>query len=141
MILYHQSLIHWLDNKTLRVLHLNCCQLRSGRIKSSAAAYVYQHDPVDLILYHEFVMAEMQRRGFVINKKWFNPDCCGKIYCRICDMEKYQSLYKDMRVKLFPPTIFPEHTTRFLDDCIADLEARKADVSLIRYAVANGIIP
>ena len=127
MRLWHQSLIHYLDDKRLLGQHRECCALRGkgwGR-KHSTVDYVFNYEPAYLYCYHMLVLHEMHGyRHFNVDSRWYN-----RLY-RGHHMPKYNSLlaagsyyYSNNDV-----TIYNEHNDKYLRECLLNLKAKGAEL-------------
>lgn len=80
MRLWHQKLVHYLDNKRLLGQHRECCALRGlgWAKKHSVVDYVFKHSPILLYEYHLCVVEEMTSRGYQVDRIWIDELYRGK---------------------------------------------------------------
>ncbi|WP_294880733.1 TIGR02328 family protein [uncultured Lactobacillus sp.] len=116
MRLWHQDLIWRLPRQQLLGQHREIAALRGrGWDKPHATVnYVFQHSPYKLYQFHLLVLAEMQRRHYHPDFKWFDPYYRGQ-YC-----PEYESL------PAIPWTnpIYPEHDEAYLQSCLDNLHQK-----------------
>lgn len=125
MRLWHEALIPYLPRQQLLGQHRECCALRgNGWGKPHATVnYVFKHDPMYLSVYHYKVMAEMVRRGYTPDKKWYNPLYRGE------NCLKYQDT-SDTKAMIFYRTlygtrpVYPEHNDEYLKECLENLAGK-----------------
>lgn len=117
MRLWPLKILGQLPRQQLLGQHRECCALRGngwGR-KHSTVDYVFKHPHWWLYAYHHEVMREMQKRGYEIDIKWFNNLYRGK---RLgIDYSLLTEPYEEIRFL----RIYPEHNTKYLEECIANL--------------------
>lgn len=80
MKLWNRRLIRFLPSKLLTAQHRDCCALR-GRAWGSGGnrlRYVALGGYDRLYVYHMQVMAEMEDRGWKVNKQWLMPSYQGR---------------------------------------------------------------
>ena len=128
MRLWHQDLIHYLDDKRLLSQHRECCALRGkgwGK-KHSVVDYVFNYDLAHLYAYHRIVMAEMNQRGFNVDGNWYSRLYCGKNLPKKSLLEVGSFIYTyDI---LNNPKIYAEHDNRYLKECLLNLKAKNAEL-------------
>lgn len=144
MRLWHQKLIHYLDDKRILGLHREVAALRGGGWgrKHSVVDYVFGYEPARLYAYHCLVMDEMVRRGFSPDVLWYNRLYRGKNLppFTLSETGSYCFLGQD-------DIIYPEHDDAYLAECLDNLLAKGAELvngqSLssirIRLAAENGV--
>lgn len=117
MRLWHQSLIPILPHQQLLGQHRECCALRGngwGR-KHATVNYVFDHNPMMLVMYHFKIIKEMFRRGMTgVDKLWGNPLYRGKS----CEPWSWD----DDLIQLDLLTQYPEHNDQYLRECINNLK-------------------
>lgn len=123
MRLWHQSLIHYLDNKRLLSQHRECCALRGkgwGR-KHSVVDYVFKYDLAHLYAYHIIVMDEMTRREYDVHGLWGLRTYRGKNLpaSSINEVGAYVHIYNS-------GMIYEEHNDNYLRECLLNLKAKDA---------------
>ena len=129
MRLWHQALIPYLDNRRLLGQHRECCALRGkgwGR-KHATVDYVFKYSKIPLICYHQLVINEMERRGYIVDARWKNPYYNGKKL----GYDHADVLNKEYCVNKFvhEPVhhmIFREHNHEYLVECIKLLKQKQA---------------
>lgn len=128
MRLWHQNLIHYLDDKRLLGQHRECCALRGkgwGK-KHSVVDYVFKYDRAHLYAYHRLVMAEMCQRGFNVDGNWYSHLYCRKNLPKKSLLEVGSFIYTyDI---LNNPKIYAEHDNRYLKECLLNLKAKNAEL-------------
>ena len=125
MRLWHQYLIHYLDDKRLLSQHRECCALRGkgwGK-KHSVVDYVFKYDRAHLYAYHRLVMAEMCQRGFNVDGKWYSRLYCGTNLPSKCLLEIGSFAYI-----MNDSMIYAEHDNRYLKECLLNLNAKNAEL-------------
>lgn len=130
MRLWPLAIIDQLPRQQLLGQHRECCALRGkgwGR-KHSTVDYVFKHPYYWLWLYHREVIAEMRRRGYKVNLKWtwwrYRGDRIGYDYSELTWMMggMPSGMRPDMKEGCRP--IYPEHDKKYLEECIANLDAK-----------------
>lgn len=115
MRLWHQEIIHKLPTQQLLGQNRECCALRGngwGR-KHSTVDYVFTHSPYMLYEYHLLIMKEMRRRGYKVDKLWYNPLYRGKI-CEPYNIE-------EVNYEKHGNVIYKEHNNSYLKECLDNL--------------------
>ena len=115
MRLWHVSLIERLPRQQLLGQHRECCALRGkgwGR-PHATVNYVFQYNPIMLYQFHLLVMQEMQRRGYNADKIWLDYHYRGKALGYAEHNTGGKVLEK-----------YPEHDTKYLTECIANLRGK-----------------
>lgn len=123
MRLWHESLIPLLPRQQLLGQHRECCALRGrgwGK-KHSIVNYVFKHPPFKLYKYHIIVMDEMGRRGYNVEKKWFEITYRGK------SMDPYEEVEE---IELTEP-IYLEHDTTYLQECLDNLKGKGIIIEMV----------
>ena len=116
MRLWHQDLIEKLPRQQLLGQHRECCALRgNGWGKNHATVnYVFHYSPYLLYLYHDLVMAEMEKRNYKPALEWKNPLYRGKT-CQAYDtLESLELVYP----------IYPEHNDSYKQECLRNLAVK-----------------
>lgn len=127
MRLWHQDLIPKLPRQQLLGQHRECCALRGrgwGR-NHSVVNYVFKHDPALLVVYHYCIMEEMERRGYHPDRTWDNPDWRGSALGEekgFADKSLVENTW--MNVNQMSITIYPEHNSEYLQECIDNLKEK-----------------
>ena len=123
-----------LDNNRLVRQHCECCALRgNGWGKPHATVnYVFNHSPIQLVLYHYLVYAEMKRRGYNFDTRWLNPAYRGSS----CEpnMELTLDMINDSIAEMNYKGItlvYTEHDDNYYEECINNLKNKGANV--LRY--------
>jgi len=115
--LWHQALIKNLPDKQLLGQHRELCGLRGkglGR-KHSTVDYVFKYSIYRLFIFHLLVIAEMQNRGFKIDKKWLDCNYRGKIL----------GIDKNIKKKIIKnKLIYKEHNLNYLQECLQNLQKK-----------------
>jgi uncharacterized protein (TIGR02328 family) len=132
MRLWHQNLIHYLDDKRLLGQHRECCALRGkgwGK-KHSVVNYVFDYDMAYLFQYHLLVMKEMSDRHFKIDPMWYNRSYRRKnmSISNLMDTGSfdYVSFYDENGKPL--NIIYKEHDDDYLKECLLNLKAKNAQL-------------
>ena len=78
MRLWHQELIAKLPRQQLLGQHRECCALRGKgwQRKHATVNYVFDYSPYRLFKYHELIMQEMAKRGYLTIA--FDPSYTGQ---------------------------------------------------------------
>lgn len=116
MRLWHVDLISKLDAQHLLGQHRECCALRGngwGK-KHSVVDYVFKYDPMKLVTYHEAVIDEMTKRGYVCDEAWRDPKYRGKSCVAWTDEELGNDTAR-----------YPEHDEAYYKLCMEKLIERK----------------
>lgn len=124
MRLWHQKLIHYLDNKRLLGQHRECCALRGkgwGK-KHSVVDYVFKYDRGHLYQYHLLVIHEMVMRKYNVSSCWFNRLYCGSRLPN-CSLSKAGSF-----ISTCDKPIYKEHGDQYLLECLLNLKSKGADL-------------
>lgn len=120
MRLWHQSLIHYLDNKRILGQHRECCALRGkgwGK-KHSVVDYVFQYDLAHLYEYHMIVIDEMIVRGYKPDSAWIFRSYRGQSMQSV-EPDEFGSYVWDKK-----SMIYPEHDSKYLKECLLNLQAK-----------------
>lgn len=167
MRLWHQDLIHYLDNRRLLSQHRECCALRgqNWNRKHSTVDYVFKHSYALLYHYHMIVMLEMKSRGYSITYDWFVNNYHGKVlgYSIPDDKKFYSDLMSELKThsnqkwnfdfidntnclflnELNPKIAYIEHNDQYLKECIDNLKNKNAQLvngkSLAQFELTLGI--
>ncbi len=126
MRLWHQKLIHHLDDRRLLGQHRECCALRGlgwGK-KHSVVDYVFTYSLGHLFQYHLLVMHEMIDRNMKPSGKWFCPTYRGK-NLPICSLKQIGS-YVWEKSNNEDTKIYKEHDDSYLRECLLNLKAKNA---------------
>lgn len=131
MRLWHQILIHHLDDELLYAQHRDCCALRGERwgMKCNAVDYVFKYDRSHLYQYHLLVMYEMNNRHISfsqlrhfslsqISGMWFNRLYRGE------NMPADTLITAGIFVHKNTEMIYPEHNDEYLRECLLNLQAK-----------------
>lgn len=124
MRLWHQSLISKLPRQQLLGQHRECCALRGrgwGR-NHSTVNYVFEYSPNCLVLYHYYVMDEMESRGYHPDPIWRNPNWRGKELQEDNWIDNSQEDFE--RAAKFYPLVYPEHNDEYLQECVDNLKEK-----------------
>ena len=132
MRLWHQKLIHYLDNKRLLGQHRECCALRGkgwGK-KHSVVDYVFKHDLAHLYEYHKFVMHEMTRRGYNVDVRWYDDTYRGKSLppATMSEIGEYVPLASPESCWPYKFMIYKEHNDQYLIECLLNLKTKGAEL-------------
>lgn len=130
MRLWHQSLISKLPRQQLLGQHRECCALRGrgwGR-NHSVVNYVFNYSPNCLVLYHYYVMDEMESRGYHPDPVWRNPNWRGKELQEDNWIDNSQEDFE--RAAEIYPLVYPEHDDEYLQECINNLKSKGINISL-----------
>jgi len=122
MRLWHEKLISSLPRQQLLGLHRECCALRGlfwGR-KHKVVEYVFRYNPGYLVAYHTKVMKEMQKRGYRVDEKWFDPLYRGK------RCNPYQDPDLIITAKACP--VYSEHDDAYLQECLDNLTKKGIEI-------------
>jgi uncharacterized protein (TIGR02328 family) len=125
MRLWHQALIPKLPRAQLLGQHREICALRGngwGK-KHSTVDYVFIHPMEYLIAYHSLVMNEMIRRGYNVDKIWFDAAYRGKT-CQLHDIIDFELICIIVRKN----PIYPEHNDEYLWECIENLKKKGVEI-------------
>ena len=146
MMLWHQKLIPYLDDRMLLGLHREICALREDAWcrKYATVDYVFKYEYSRLYEYHLLVMGEMMRRGFDPGLDWYDRLYRGKNCPRLTFYEAGSYIYMPFADNMF---IYPEHDDRYLLECLDNLAAKGAELvnggsiaeMRVRLAVEKGI--
>lgn len=154
MRLWHQKLIHYLDNKRLLGQHRECCALRGlgWAKKHSVVDYVFKHSPILLYEYHLLVVEEMASRGYQVDRVWTDELYRGK-KCPCWDRDTLLSnitkddlammlLYRHgtldhntgwyLKTRNHPndPMLYKkEHDDAYLKECLLNLDSKGAELT------------
>ena len=132
MRLWHQKLIHYLDNKRLLGQHRECCALRGkgwGK-KHSVVDYVFKYDLAHLYEYHKFVMHEMTRRGYNVDVRWYDDTYRGKSLppATMSEIGRYVPLASPESCWPYKFMIYEEHNDQYLIECLLNLKTKGAEL-------------
>jgi uncharacterized protein (TIGR02328 family) len=118
MRLWHQDLIKKLPRQQLLGQHRECTALRGNGWNKphSVVNYVFTYNPYRLYEYHVLIMREMRRRGYKVDKLWYNPLYRGKI----CDPYTYE----DLTIEPHGELIYKEHNDKYLKECLDNLKSK-----------------
>ncbi len=122
MRLWHQNLITLLPREQLLGQHRECCALRGkgwGR-KHATVDYVFKYSPYKLFKYHVLIMEEMKKRGYKPNILWEN------MLYRGSSCEPY-NVMDNMELDTI---IYKEHDSKYLKECIENLESKNVFVEV-----------
>lgn len=124
MRLWHQHLIHYLDNKRLLGQHRECCALRGkgwGR-KHATVDYVFKYDLAHLYEYHCLVIREMTKRNYVPDANWYFRTYHGKSLpnASLTEVGTYLGHVDEL--------IYNEHDDRYLKECLLNLKSKGAEL-------------
>lgn len=130
MRLWHESLIPLLPRQQLLGQHRECCALRGkGWAKPHTTVnYVFQYAPERLYRYHVKVMKEMKQRGYRIDPLWENPFYRGK-QCPPYNEQRFYDGRGDRKTSN-AKTIYPEHDSHYLDECLQNLQEKGVFLSM-----------
>lgn len=133
MRLWHYKLIPYLpDCKTTKNRRLNqlggqhreCCVMRGEAwgMNHKIINYVWNYSYFMLCMYHHYVMMELEKRGFIIDKKWENDFYRGK-KLKVCGYKKIpgNSVYISFGA-------YPEHNEEYLDECLNNLKMKGINI-------------
>lgn len=130
MRLWHQKLIHYLDNKRLLGQHRECCALRGkgwGK-KHSVVDYVFKHGLDHLYAYHCLVMHEMASQfNANIDAKWYNRLYRGKSLPESTLVDVGTFIYSIDDPTTYP-FIYSEHNDKYLLECLVNLKSKGAEL-------------
>jgi uncharacterized protein (TIGR02328 family) len=126
MRLWHQDLISILPDAQIKGQHRECCALRGGGWgrKHSTVDYVFTHSPYMLYEYHLLIMREMRKRGWNVEKIWYNPLYRGQV-CVPYTIE-------DLCYEIHGKPIYLEHNIKYLQECLDNLASKHI---FLKYAV------
>lgn len=128
MRLWHEALIPLLPDRQLLGQHRECCALRGlgwGR-NHSTVNYAFQH-PIDwLVAYHIKVMQEMSKRGYRVDKIWYNWNYRGKRVGFCCPHDVCEAIDRYFSGCI----IYPEHNDEYLQECLDNLRSKGIEISL-----------
>ena len=126
MRLWHQHLIHYLDNKRLLGQHCECYALRGkgwGR-KHATVDYVFKYDLAHLYAYHCIVMHEFSYRfkDFKIDGNWYGRTYRGKTLqlASLTEVGTYLGHADEL--------IYDEYDDRYLKECLLNLKSKGAEL-------------
>ena len=127
MMLWHQKLIPYLDDRMLLDLHSEVCMLRGGGCgrKRATVDYVFKYEPSRLYQYHVFALGELMHRGFNIDLDWYDRLYRGKNRPKLTLYEAGSYVYVP---NADSPFIYPEHDDRYLLECLDNLAAKGAEL-------------
>lgn len=74
----------------------------------------FSYSPYKLFQFHLFIMQEMEKRGYKVDKLWKDPKYRGKTCERYTDLEEVE--------RSFP--IYEEHNEAYLQDCLENLREK-----------------
>lgn len=135
MRLWPIAILDQLPRQQLLGQHRECCALRGkgwGR-KHSTVDYVFKHPYWFLFNYHVEVMREMTRRGYHHNEDWDFRNYRGNELC--FDLEIDYTLVDE---SYNPYTIYSEHDSVYLDECIANLAAKGVKIDRAQAYMKTG---
>lgn len=120
MRLWHQNLISSLPRQQLLGQHRECCALRGkGWGKNhSTVNYVFKYNIEKLICFHYLVMKEMCKRGYKVDKLWYNPLYRGKNIG--IDNSINTNIIRN--IMLSCNIIYNEHNNDYYNECIDNLK-------------------
>lgn len=130
MRLWHYKLIQNLPRQQLLGQHRECCALRGlGWGKThSVVNYVFEHPYYWLYLYHQFIMHEMERRGYYVGLDWKFASYRGKkIGFDNSEFTKFNmpDSWKIIEAIIDEPQqIYPEHNPQYLKECLNNLKQK-----------------
>ena len=130
MRLWHQGLIPYLDRERLLGQHRECCALRGkgwGK-KHATVDYVFKYEPCYLFLFHQFVLDEMYRRNYKIDRNWRHYRYRGKTLGVDDSLPHIYGWDK----RCYTDTIYPEHDRAYLLECIDLLKKKNAPIDFER---------
>ena len=124
MRLWHQDLIPYLDRQRLLGQHRECCALRGrgwGK-KHSVVDYVFRYDLAHLYAYHFEVMAEMGRRGYGPDPRWYEKTYCGRSlgYAKLEDVGTW--------CWDCAGPVYTEHDDAYMAECLLNLRMKNAEL-------------
>lgn len=130
MRLWHYKLIPYLDRQRLLGQHRECCALRGkgwGK-KHATVDYVFTHPTEWLVVYHHFVMDEMEKRGYHPDHAWDNANWRGTTL-GIEEGWANQYIVNDIYCLVQPEKwVYPEHDDAYLRECINLLKEKQAPI-------------
>ncbi len=118
--LWHEALLHRLPRAQLLGQHRECCALRGlawGK-RHAVVDYVFRHPREWLAVYHERVMAEMERRGYRVEPLWKDPAYCGRRRPAVLPDEEALS---QARARI---PVYPEHDAAYRLACLENLQRK-----------------
>lgn len=123
MRLWHEALIPYLPRQQLLGQHRECCALRGkGWGKPHATVnYVFKHPRIMLVIYHQKVMQEMDKRGCAPDSAWWNLDYRGK-FCESDSVQYVQRMLRECDVYAMPT--YQEHDDTYLKECLDNLRSK-----------------
>ena len=123
MRLWHEELIPKLPRQQLLGQHREVAALRGlGWGKNhSTVNYVFNYSPYLLYKYHCRVIAEMRKRGYKVDKSWYDPLYRGKI------SNPYR--YDDVIVERYGVLIYPEHNEGYMKECLENLNCKGINIT------------
>ena len=132
MRLWHQDLIHYLDNKRLLGQHRECCALRGkcwGK-KHATVDYVFKYDLGHLYIYHMLVITEMSKRGYLADTEWFDRTYRGKHLQKslLAEVGSYVAYAKNNGGVFEVDPIYKEHDDNYLKECLLNLKSKSAEL-------------
>jgi uncharacterized protein (TIGR02328 family) len=122
MRLWHIDLIPLLPRQQLLGQHRECCALRGGGWGKphEIVNYVFQYNPYKLVMYHNEIMLEMEKRGYNVSTEWKNPT--------------YRGLktppWEEADLELFEDALYPEHNEAYLKECVENLRQKGIELPM-----------
>lgn len=128
MRLWHEALLPLLPRAQLLGQHRECCALRglSWGKRHSVVDYVFTHEPEYLILYHERVMDEMQRRGYRVDPHWRDAAYRGK------RCAAYTASYPLLQALDACVPVYVEHDGLYLEACVENLRGKGVALNVVK---------
>ncbi|WP_159565111.1 TIGR02328 family protein [Streptococcus halichoeri] len=120
MRLWHEEIISKLPRQQLLGQHRECAALRGGGWGRPHATvnYIFNYSPYKLYQYHCLIMDEMEERGYNPDAKWKDPLYRGLT----------ESAYSVLQNEERTVPIYPEHTQKYLKECLENLRAKGIDI-------------
>lgn len=131
MRLWHELLIPYLPRQHLLGQHRECCALRGkgwGK-PHSTVNYVLDHPYEWLVAYHYKVMEEMLKRGYKMDRCWFQVNYRGKeLGFGVADSSKMsmRTIFCCYNEKM----IYPEHNDKYLQECLDNLKSKGIEIKM-----------
>lgn len=123
MRLWHEALIPYLPRQQLLVQHRECCALRgkSWGKPHATVNYAFKHPRLMLVIYHQKVMQEMDKRGYHPDYAWWDLGYRGKS-CESDSVQYTERMLRECDVYAMPT--YPEHDNAYMQECLDNLRSK-----------------
>ena len=128
---WHEALLPLLPRAQLLGQHRECCALRglSWGKRHAVVDYVFTHEREYLILYHERVMDEMERRGYRVDPHWRDAAYRGK---RCAAYAASDPLLRALDARV---PVYAEHDGAYLEACVENLRGKGVTLHAVKLFI------